>query len=67
MWSPKSFTVNNIRKNVTRLYHQYKPKDKKFITPDASVSEQYAVKDVLLYRYENPRKIMFRNAVAGLL
>ena len=67
MWSPKSYIVNNIRKNVTRLYHQYKPKDKKFITPDASVSEQYAVKDVLLYRYENPRSIMLYNAVAGSL
>ena len=51
-----------IPTRFTRLYH-YKPKDSH--RSDAAAVEKFAVKDVLLFRYENPRKILWRNVIAA--
>ena len=51
-----------ISTKFTRLYH-YKPKDSH--RSDAAAVEKYAVKDILLFRYENPRKILYRNIMAA--
>lgn len=45
--------------NFFRRHFQYKPKDR----PSDSV-ESFATKDILLYRYENPTKILKRTALA---
>ena len=47
-----------------QLYH-YKPKDSH--RSDAAAVEKYAVKDILLFRYENPRKILRNNVLAGIV
>ena len=66
MWRGLVLKFDPFKRNITRFYHHYKPKDRVF-APDSSVSEQYAIKDILLFRYEAPKKILKINAGAVAL
>ena len=52
----------NVLRTERRLYH-YKPKDKK--TGDATIADSKATKDLILFRYEDPNKMMRRAAMGG--
>ncbi len=45
---------NGIFANLRRTYHQYKPKDRPSLHETTPSLDPSVVKDVLLYRYEEP-------------
>ena len=70
MWCKISFvnflrTANkqiSVLRSERRLYH-YKPKDKKI--GDGAIADSKATKDLILFRYEDPNKMMRRAAMGG--
>jgi hypothetical protein len=56
---------NDVIKILRRFYHQYKPKERTILPIETPLAEHFASRDVLLFRYEDPYKILRRNCIAG--
>ncbi len=63
---PRPPNLASAKETLKRWYHQYKPKERTLM-PETPLSEHFAAKDILLFRYEDPRKIIKQNLVAGTM
>merc|ERR1711997_874462 len=66
MWNNFCMRTQPILRSFRRCY-QYKPKDKNLtlIKSESSGEKFAASQDLLLFRYENPRRIMLYNFAGG--
>ena len=67
MWSFALLKPQHFQRIFRRFYYekQFKPKDR-HVLADGAAAENFAAKDVILFRYENPRKVMITNLAAGV-
>ena len=67
MWNNFCLKPQPLLRSLRRYYYQYKPKDKNITNQktlhrtDSEKAEKFASTDILLFRYENPRRIMLYN------
>ena len=67
MWNRFFLKPQTLVRTIRRSYYQYKPKDKNTghlkSSPklDSEKAEKFASSDILLFRYENPRRILLYN------
>lgn len=64
MWIANVKLKPDLILRTFRRSYQYKPKDKHVVQ---DIVESFASKDVILFRYENPKRIIWINLGCGLL
>ena len=66
MWCGFQHRCQSFIRPLRRLYHVYKPKDKVNV-PETPLGDNFATRDILLFRYEDPQKIFRWNLLAGTM